>query len=253
MFRLPVSRIEVEFRQATGAEDMLLLEGDGAVVENSIALAERLARRWDGGDLGAEALPVTDLEALLLELRRRMFGDLVASRARCPVEACGTPTDVSFRISQYVAHHHEPVKDEPAWFHLRGKGVQFRLVTGADVTAAVRSPNPQRELERRTIRSDSPEAWGRARRTAQRAMEALAPPLSGEIAGRCPECGATARFWFDAQSYVQREMRYDAEFLYEDVHLLASRYHWTEEAILALPRGRRLQYVEIALRGAGGN
>ena len=84
-------------------------------------------------------------------------------------------------------------------------------------------------------------------------MQALAPPLSGEIEGRCPECGVRAHFWFDAQRYVQRELRYDAEFLYEDVHLLASRYHWTEEKILSLPTMRRVQYVEMALRGAGGN
>ena len=80
----------------------------------------------------------------------------------------------------------------------------------------------------------------------------MAPPLSGPIAGRCPECGALARFWFDVCAYVLREMRYEAEFLYHDVHLLASRFHWTEEAILALPRPRRLQYAAMAL-GEGGN
>jgi len=259
MFRLPVSRIEVELRHATGAEDMLLLESGGGLVETSIALASQLARQRDGGELDAGALPVADLEALLLDLRRKMFGDVVASRGRCPVERCGTPTEVCFRIGDYLAHHRartpanvEPVIKEPPWFQLLGSQVQFRLVTAGDLAAAVQSPNPARELARRTIRSDSQE-WKRAQQEAQKAMQALAPPLSGEIQGRCPECGATARFWFDAQSYVQCEMRYDAEFLYEDVHLLAGRYHWTEEKILSLPRARRVQYVEMALRGAGGN
>jgi len=59
-------------------------------------------------------------------------------------------------------------------------------------------------------------------------------------------------FWFDVQSYVQRELRYDAEFLFEDVHQLATRYHWSEEEILSLPRKRRVQYVEMALRQGGG-
>jgi hypothetical protein len=270
MFRLPVSKIEVELHDATGAEDMLLLEGARGVAETSIALAERVARRCDGEDLDAAALPITDIEALMLELRRRLFGELVESRGRCPVEECGTPTDLSFRISEYVAHHLarmpgtripeprmpanvEPVKDDPPWFQIRGSGVQFRLVTAGDVAAAAESPNPERELARRTIRSCSAEEWKRAGKPAQRAMQALAPPLSGEIEGTCPECGATARFWFDAQSYVQRELRYEAEFLYEDVHLLAGRYHWTEKKILSLPRARRARYVEIALRRDRGD
>jgi len=256
MFRLPISGIEVEFRQATGAEDMLLLEGDGRLVETSIALAEALAYLPDGGDLDAAALPVSDLEALLLELRRRLLGELIASRGQCPIEECATPTDVSFSISEYLAHRRgrkpadvEPVSAEPSWFQLLGSDVQFRLVTAGDLAAAVRSADPERELARRTIRSNLPRHWKRA----QNKMQALAPPLSGEMEGRCPGCGGAVRFWFDVQSYVQRELRYDAEFLYEDVHLLAGQYHWTEEKILSLPRRRRAQYVEMALRGAGGN
>jgi hypothetical protein len=259
MFRLPVSKIDVELRHATGAEDMLLLEGSGDVVETSIALVERLARRADGGALDAAALPVPDVEALLLEMRRRWYGDVIASRGRCPAEECGAATDVSFRISEYVAHRRirMPANVEPlheaSWFQLMGTAVQFRLVTAGDVAAAVQSTNPERELARRTIRSESAQAFRRTHYKAQKAMEALAPPLSGEIEGRCPECGTAARFWFDAQSYVQREMRYEAEFLYHDVHLLAGRYHWSEEKILSLPSGRRVQYAEMALRGAGGN
>jgi hypothetical protein len=254
MFRLPVSRTDIEFRHATGAEDMLLLESDRALVETSIALAQELTRQPDGSDVDAEALPVSDLEAVLLELRRRVFGDLIVSRVQCPAKDCGAATDVSFRISEYVAHHRarKPANVEPAkeagWWQLVGEGVEFRLATAGDLAAAVRSPNPERELALRTIRSNLPRAWKRA----QKAMLALAPPLSGDMEGKCPQCGASVRFWFDVQSYVQRELRYDAEFLYEDVHLLASRYHWTEEKILSLPRERRVQYVEMALRGAGG-
>ncbi|HEY4364598.1 MAG TPA: hypothetical protein VGN17_26780 [Bryobacteraceae bacterium] len=260
MIRLPVCKIEVELRQATGAEDMLLLEGGSDVVQTSIALVQRLAYRRDGEEWDAAALPVPDLEALLLEMRHRWFGDVVASRGRCPVEECGTVTDVSFRISEYLTHHRAlldqrrlpgnvAVLPEQEWFQLTGSEVQFRLVTAGDLAAAVRAAHPEQELARRTIRTESARGWKRA----QTAMEALAPPLSGEIEGQCPECGARARFWFDAQSYVQREMRYEAEFLYQDVHLLARNYHWSEEKILSLPSGRRVQYAELLMRGAGGD
>ena len=255
MFRLPISKIEVELRQATGEEDMLLLEGGSDVVGTSIALVDRVAWRRDGEPLDAAALLVPDLEALLLEMRRQWFGDVVSSRGRCPVEECGTVTDVTFRISEYLAHHRARLPGnveavpETEWFQFTGSSLQFRLVTAGDLEAAVRAAQPERELTRRTIRAESAREWARA----QRAMEVMAPSLSGEIEGRCPECGAAARFWFDAQSYVQREMRYEAEFLYQDVHLLARAYHWSEEKILALPSGRRVQYAEMVMRGAGGN
>jgi len=252
MFRLPVSHIEVELRPPTGADDMLLLEGHAGPVAAAIGLAGRLARHADGTPLDAAALALADLEALMLELRRWLLGDVVQSRARCPVEGCGAAIDISFRVSDYLAHRRvrlpagcEAIPEDAGWFRLRGGEARFRLVTGSDVAAALETEDPERELARRTIAA--------GRKFAMRAMEAMAPPFSGDVEGRCPECGATAQFWFDSCAYVVREMRYDAEFLYQDVHLLASRYRWAEDAILSLPRGRRARYAEMVLNGAGGD
>jgi hypothetical protein len=260
MFRMPVSGIDVEFRDATGEEDLLLLEGSGDVVSTSMELVRRLAVPSQGGELDAAALTVADLEALLLELRRRVFGDVVATRGRCPAPECATPIDLSFHISDYLRSRRvrqpanvAPLESEANWFQLRNSGVQFRRVTAGDLAAAAVSNNPEQELARRTIRPHSPGAGKHRNRREQRAMESLAPPFSGELQGQCPDCGAAVRFWFDVQSYVQRELRYDAEFLYEDVHQLAARYHWSEEMILSLPRRRRVQYVEMALRQGGGS
>lgn len=259
MFRMPVSGIEVELRQPTGAEDALLLEARGEAVSTSVALLERLVMPSSGGRLDAGRLSITDLEALLLELRRRLFGDVISSRGRCSDEGCAAPIDLSFRIGEYLNHRgsRRPanvtvLEQEPDWFELRDREARFRLVTAHDLLAAKRSRSPQRELALRTIRCPTPQLLAGVRRRVQRAMESLAPPLSGEIAGRCPACGTTISAWFDVQSYVQRELRYDAEFLYEDVHQLASRYHWDETTILSLPRMRRVQYVDRVLRAGGG-
>jgi hypothetical protein len=258
MFRMPISGIEVEFRHATGEEDLLLLESGGDLVSTSMELARRLAVPSQGGELDAAALTIADLEALLLELRRRVFGDVVAARGRCPAPECAAPIDLSFRISDYLRSHRvrkpadvAPLELEANWFQLRDGGAQFRLVTAGDLAAAAVSGHPEQELARRTIRPHSLGAGKHGNRRAERAMESLAPPLSGELQGQCPDCGAAVRYWFDVQSYVQRELRYDAEFLYEDVHQLAARYHWDEEMILSLPRQRRVQYVERVLRQGG--
>ena len=258
MVRLPVSGTVVDMRPVTGAEDMLLLEAGGSQVEISIALANRLARRCDGSEMDAASLPLADLEALLLQFRRTLLGDRVLSHAKCPGAGCGTETDISFRISDYLAHYRprrpravDAIKDEPGWFALSGSAVKFRLVTAADILASRSCPHAESELARRTICPGTASRHDRKR--VQQAMETLAPPLAQEVAGRCPACGTTTQFSFDPQGFVQRELQYEAAFLYEDVNLLAGRYHWSEEKILSLPRMRRLQYAELAMRGGVAN
>ena len=76
-------------------------------------------------------------------------------------------------------------------------------------------------------------------------MDAMAPSLSDALKGSCPECGAALEMYFDVQQFVLRELRDQATFLYEDVHLVASQYHWPESSILDLPSRRRAQYAEI--------
>jgi hypothetical protein len=56
--------------------------------------------------------------------------------------------------------------------------------------------------------------------------------------------------YFDVETYVLREWSDRAAGIYQDVHLLALHYKWPEDRILALPRNRRMQYVEM-LRDQG--
>jgi hypothetical protein len=258
MFHLPVTGIPVDVGPFTGAEDMVLLESGGCSAEISIALADRLARRSDGTSVDASQLPVADLEALILHLRSILLGDQVLTHGKCAAVNCGTQTDISFRISEYLAHcrprklpNVQPVTKEPGWYVLQGVELKFRLVTAADVLATQNLPDPETELARRTIRPEH--ASRRDVRRVQKAMEGLAPSLAQELEGSCPACGTTSRFFFNPQTFVQQELRYEAAFLYQDVHLLAKKYHWSEEMILSLPRPRRLHYAELAMQEGVAN
>jgi hypothetical protein len=82
MFRMPVSGMEVDLLQATGYEDLLLLESQSDLVSISMELVARLAKPRQGETLNVADLPAADLEAVLLELRRRIIGDTIASRGR---------------------------------------------------------------------------------------------------------------------------------------------------------------------------
>jgi outer membrane murein-binding lipoprotein Lpp len=70
------------------------------------------------------------------------------------------------------------------------------------------------------------------------------------LSGTCPACGGTVEVWFDALAFALRELRAQASELFDDVDAIARSYHWTEEAILALPRARRAAYASCA-RGEG--
>jgi hypothetical protein len=58
---------------------------------------------------------------------------------------------------------------------------------------------------------------------------------------------------FDIPPFVLYELQVQASLICEHVHLLAGRYHWSEEKILSLPAARRQQYVNMVVaeqRGA---
>ena len=247
--RLPVSGREVELGQVTGSDDLLLLEAPTLDTSLALALLSRLASWADEAVEAWDSLSVTDLDALLLLLRQMLVGDLLRTDVVCPAIGCGKRFDVTFQIRDYLAQHQprqargvEPA-GEPGWFQCCGTPVSFRLPRGADQVKIARQPRPERELMRLCIRPETLSA--RMLKRVESAMETLAPSLSHELAGTCPECGAEAALYFDVQQFVLLELRDQAAFLYEEVHLLARAYHWSQAEILALPRSRRVRYAEM--------
>jgi hypothetical protein len=237
----------------TGLEDLLLCEAPALDAALAVALVDRLAELPDGRPLAAAGLCVTDLDALLLGLRRAALGDLVRGDTTCPAEGCGRRIDVSFRAGDYLAHCQpqsapDAQLEAEGWYRLCGTEVRFRLPTAADVIAAGRSADPEGELARLCVAAEGLTAETLAR--VQEALEQLAPSLSQDLAARCPECDAAVTVAFDARSFCLRELRDGAAFLFEDVALLAGRFHWSEVDILALPRVRRRRYAELARRGS---
>jgi hypothetical protein len=266
-FRLPVSGLDVTFRQTSGAEDILLAEEEILDIRLALALLGALTLHAGGGDVSWEAVPISDLDAALLAIRRSFIGDQVRTTVICAdavtlqaqrtrgnvrekhVAGCRARIDVEFRVGDYLAHH-APVlprglslATEPGWFQLDGTEVTCRVPTCADQMAALGCPDADRELSRRCVRPQAltPELWQKV----NAAMAKLAPSLAGDLDGRCPECSAPVAFTFDPIPYVLAELRARAMFIYEEVHLIAEHYRWSEREILALPGARRARYAEF--------
>jgi len=251
MVALPVSGLHVTLRRPAGEEDVLLFEAPRRDMRLAVALLSRLASE-ESGELRCEALPVADVEVLLLELRRLMFGEWVRGEAACPSRTCGARVDVSFRVGDYLAHHApRPVRDvqpdgEEGWLTLRNAPVRFRLPLAADCMAVNGRPDAERLMIARCV--DPPELPQRLLGRVARALSLLAPPLADVVQGRCPECGSDLAVYFDPQDFTLRELRGEASLVFEEVHLLASRYHWSEASIMSMPRARRAQYAELIQR-----
>lgn len=248
MFKLPVSGLEVTIGQPVGEDDLLLQEVRASNTAVALALISRLVQPIDGSAMQWSELTITDLEALLLLIRKVVVGELIEADLSCVQSECGARITVSFRISDYLCYHlprrpREMVTDSAGWFRLNETAVKFRLPVANDLLEVTRSPRPDRELMRRCMQPEDSSA--RLRRRVEAAMEALAPILSGDMRGECPECHCRIDVYFDVQNYVLRELRDRASRVYGDVHLLALNYRWSEESILLMPRNRRILYAEM--------
>ena len=264
--RLPISGLVVDIRHPTGREEMLLLEAPTSSTEVALALARRLGRAADGSTIAWGELPVADLDVFILRTRQALIGDRIRGNVQCPAPDCGNLIDITFSIRAYLDYH-QPRNggkrgrswslavnnEEPGWYRVTPRcppGVsdkvelQFRLPTVGDQLAAAQSPDGEQELARRCIRPD--DLPRRLRRLAETAMEAMAPSLSDDVGGVCPECGAPVAVFFNARQFCLQELRSRAAFVYEDVDILAQRYSWSERAILAMPNSRRASYAELA-------
>lgn len=86
------------------------------------------------------------------------------------------------------------------------------------------------------------------------ALEAVAPEVGTTAEAACPDCGHASLVELDPYACLWRRGEDD---IYEQVHTLAGYYHWSEEAILALPLARRRRYLALiesrrGLEGDGG-
>lgn len=249
MFLLPVSQVAVAPRAPDGHDELLLAEGSVDSIALRVDAVRRLAPPVDAG-VNWDDLPYTDVDAALLAIRRHLKGDRLCAELRCG--ACGAWGDVVLSVQGYLADKRPravraitPGKD--GW--LNWKDVVFRIPSTAAVLNALGPGRPVAEAAQLLLQDcvvTGAEASPRPERALARVsplLERIAPRLAGLIQGTCPQCGQTARGWFDPGQFVLRELQSRASAVFEQIHLIASRYGWSEATILALPARRRALFA----------
>ena len=206
----------------------------------------------DGGQLDPGTLPIGDLDAIVVELRRTVLGDRIVAEGHC--ERCGAPIDIEFALSEFEVHRRPrtPRNVERATdgsWRLLATEVSFRVPTVADVRAAAGRDRPVEVLSERCIDG---ELGGGRRARVERALASIAPRLASTVTGECPECRQTVPLWVDARELCLADLRFLAASVFDDVHQLGWAYKWREADILAMPSARRGAYADTirVARGA---
>ncbi len=223
-----------------------LLEAEGDAARRGAVLAAVST----GGDVNG--WPLRRLDRVLLELRRELVGDRLVAFARCP--GCGAGIELEFSAGELIALL-RAAETEPIALSDGGWEIELRAPRVADVRAASAIGDPDRAAEqlargcvvraRRSGRQVAPARLPRAALDAIDTRLAELDPFNGPIELACPGCGRRWAEPFDVSAFVVVELEAESRSLLAEIHLLASAYGWSEDAILGLPRSRRRHYVSL--------
>jgi hypothetical protein len=210
-----------------------------------------LARCLDDEDGSlTRSLTIGDREALLLQLRARTLGEYVEGVVNCPEIACRAGLEFRLRTDDLLLPPYDDDVGGRLTIDLDGTTVAFRLPRVGDLEDAL-AESPEDEartrdlLLARCVDHDARASSGKVLDRVGEAMAELDPQAELQIELACTECGH--RFWFvlDTGAFLVDELDAGTDELAWEIHVLASHYHWSEAAILAMPAARRQVYLNL--------
>ncbi len=242
---------DVGLHPITGALELALHEaadgsGRAECIDRMIAAAVTLPVA--GAD--PAALTVGDRQYLMVAIARTLGHRLFWLTGTCP--ACDKPFDAPLDLDAF------PVKPAGAGYPyaeltLPGGALRIRAPTGADQAAIAGIADPRAAVEAlaRRLIDPQPAAEPPLDEDALEAIDAAAQAVSPEapqaLATACPDCGTETALPFDIAALLLSKL----DDPLDDVHEIASAYHWAEADILALPRSRRAAYLDRIARDRG--
>ncbi len=211
--------------------------------EHAIDRALTLLQAFTGEPRAAlAALGLHRRDALLVQSRILAFGPRLAGVAVC--SSCACEVEVELQLS---APGDDELRDGGS-LEVRGQTVAYRVPNSYDLAAVATAGDTTAGaavLRSRCIEAGEPldeETLAKA----EQALETLCVPATIEVATTCPACDVPFAPVVDIGSILWRELNAYARRLLDDVDALATKYGWSERAILALPDARRQRYLEGA-------
>jgi hypothetical protein len=191
----------------------------------------------------------------LLVLARLGGVEALAFALSCSAQQCGETFEVDLGIEEVLSFGTggpaDVIEDE-----VGGEPVRLRAPTGTDqITWAQTDFNGPEAAREAVLRSlvlsplpeQASEAWFDA---LEAILDEHDPLVRFSMDVVCPACDATGSYDVGLAGLALRELRGSQARLIGSVHLLASRYGWTEREVLCLPAWRRERYVSLVTVGA---
>ncbi|MEQ9504520.1 MAG: hypothetical protein RIT81_47115 [Deltaproteobacteria bacterium] len=202
----------------------------------------------------ARAMCIGDRRLLMIELARLAMGNTFWVHPRCV--GCGAQFDVRVDRRELPKKPRAEIYPEIV-VDLDGRCIRLRLPSGGDQEdlAGMNACDARAFLLRRCVSEldghvpDGPWFCGLALSevaTIEEALEKAAPDVGTTMEVECPECGELQRSEFNPYDWQPTQ-----EPLWEEVHVLAATYHWSEGEILDLPRSKRQRYLRLIERSQG--
>jgi hypothetical protein len=248
------------FRPLTGRIEQALIEFRANLDRPGYVTAVLAAALERIGTQAADAGCITDLcvadrQYLMVRLAALLEGEQMWLKVGCG--HCQALFDVDVRRCDL------PVKPAGAGFpqatlRINGRTIEVRVPTGADQGLIGKRPETEalQQLLQRCIRAVNGEPPGEDFidklseadiAAIDEALDHASPAVCSQLLVTCPECGREQSAELD--HYALGGLN-DHDF-YDEVHTLASHYHWSEAAILDLPQARRRRYLGLISRSAG--
>lgn len=224
-------------RPLDGVAELIAEPGDPGSTNR---LLQHLLIEPNGAPTDVDALLGTWRDRALAALFEREFGGRVDARALC--NQCGESFGFAFALAPILAEQADKaaatglVIDEEGWWTLRN-GARLRPPTLGDLS---RHSDPQTLLAAVSEGKIPPAE-------AEALLDVGAPLLAIDLETRCPSCSARQDIEFEIGSYFIEAIAAERPLLIRETHLIASRYAWSRESIMALPRGDRRAYAQLII------
>lgn len=248
---------QAKFRSLTGRIEQALLEFKKTSDRPAYvtAVLDCCLDKIDNETVDAAELCVADRQYLMLRLAALLDGEQMWLKVVCG--HCKDLFDVDIRRCDL------PVKPAAAGYpfarvRLADHLLVVRTATGVDqqLIANLSEQDAFKQLLQRCILSVDGAAPGvefidqlgeADIQAIDDALDEVSPAVGNQLLVSCPECGCEQQAELD--HYTLSSI--NEAFLYDEIHSLASHYHWSESEILELPQSRRQLYLNLINREVG--
>jgi hypothetical protein len=221
----------------------------------ALRAAALLAPLLPSGLAEAERLALGRRDAYLMDLYAALFGPQLAAVTACP--RCDERLEVALSIADLRVRELPPSEPSLA-LECEGYRVVYRLPNSLDLAAVAQATNLAQAREDLIARCvEVLELNGTAcalsavpAHVLERLAETMAeldPQASTELALACASCEHTWSDIFDVGAYLLESLEHWAERSFDQVHVLARAYGWSEHQILSLSAVRRARYLARVL------